>query len=340
MEMVPALGNFIIANLHILSMVGAVAVGGLVALTGFQRQIVETAENDLEDPERVWTYRRSRIKAAGAVGGILVALTSFCVFTPKGYEGVIIDLANGVQEQELSGGQLNFVFPLKQFVTNVNTQVQVYRFNDPKVFQHTKDTQEINVFVAVNYTVTNPSYFIENVAGGVETILKPALLRSLRTKIGSYNVEQVAPNQTAISVALEREIASQSEGKGISVDFVAIEDIIPSRAFIAAIEEERIAARRELTAVHEKNIAITKADEARETAAGVADARIKIAEAERQQMLALGMSPAEFVWYTVWNGSLPTVVGSDGLILELPELPEQSSVAPPVAPTTTVPGDE
>jgi regulator of protease activity HflC (stomatin/prohibitin superfamily) len=313
----------IASQLQLITQLGAILLGVTVALTGFSRQG--------EEEDKTLHYSRKRLRTA-----ILVALAGFVVtstvtFTPKGYDGVVLDLGAGILEQELATG-VNLVVPIVQHVSNVNVQTQIYRHNNPDVWQHTADTQEIRVPVAINWRTGNASFVSENISGGPLTIIEPALLRALRTAIGSYSLEQIAPKQTEISERIFNEIAPQLALHGIIIEYVAIEDTIPKAGILTAIEEERIAERQKLTAEHQRDIAATRADEIRNAAAGEADAMITVANAERQRQEMLGMTAEEYVLFVKWNGAYPQVVAGDsGLILNIP------NSAPAVAQPSTLP---
>lgn len=316
--------KFIIENLQVSLMAFMGVVSAVYALLGLERRPV-----DVEEPEPGWTYRAGYWKRVVAVAASGVALVAGLAFVPRGYAGVVFDANNGVLETELQPG-LNFVVPFKQIVTNVNTQIQIYRhigvnpLTGEKVFQHTQDTQEIQVPIAVNYRVDPEyaDYVYSELAGGAFTIIEPALLRALRTAIGSYSLEDIAPNQVAITTLIEDEIRPQLALHGITIEYVAIEDTIAKPGIIDAIETERIAERNKLTAIHNRDIAITNAEAAVATATGEAESISVIAKAEQDRQSRLNMTPSEYVWYTRWNGQVPSVIAGDsgGFIFDIPQL--------------------
>jgi len=319
-------------NAHIVAMGVAILAGVGIALTGLSRPMTQNPENEVDEPVRRFALRRSRVLFGLAATGILVVLTALLPFTPRGYNGVVFDMNGGILEQELKPG-INVVIPFRQYVTNVNVQTQVFRHSDENVWQHTMDTQEIRVPIAINYSVSDASYVYSELANGPATVIQPAVLRALRTAIGRYSLEQIAPNQNQIAELIETEIGPQLLRNGVMIEFVAIEDTIPKAGILAAIEEERIANRQILTAEHRVEIAVFAAEEKRTAAKGEADALVTVALAERQRQELLGMSSDEYVLFTRWNGAYPQVLMGEGggLILDIPAFASSSPT------TTTIP---
>lgn len=305
--------RFIVENLQVLT----IALAGLAVLVS---PIFGLKRVQIDDEESSVTFNKR--KALRPLSVALVGLLAATVvsFTPRGYDGVVFSASEGVLEDELRDG-LHFRLP-GSVVMNVNTQVQVYRHNNESVFQHTLDTQEIRVPVAVNYRAGNASYVYEELAGGPATIIEPAVLRALRTVIGQYSLEQIAANQSVINSQIEDAIRPQLESHGLIIDFVAIEDTIGKTGIMEAIEQERIAERNKITAAHNREIAAIDADAVIETARGQAESIVRVADAERQRLNDLGMTPTEFIWYVRDNLVLPQVFTGSGtdFILPIPEL--------------------
>lgn len=336
--------NFIITHLQVVTMAVALLITGVFALAGFRRVTttdLTAPERGLEADSTSWAYKSGHWKKVTGLGSTLLVLAATWAFVPRGYEGVVFDATeNGVLEQELSQG-LHAVVPFKQIVANVDTRIQAYTHNDEKVFQHTFDTQEIRIPITVNYQISDASYVYGEIAGGPATLIQPLALRSLRTAIGQYELEAVAAHQAEINTVIELELQAQLADQGIAIQFVSILDTIPQRGIIAAIEEEKVAERKKLTAEHNRDIAFTNAEAAVFTAEGEGKAMERIALAEQARQTALGMSPSEYIWYNTWNGALPSVIAdASQFILPLPDSPkvpvaEESAEVSPEAETTT-----
>jgi regulator of protease activity HflC (stomatin/prohibitin superfamily) len=115
-------------------------------------------------------------------------------------------------------------------------------------------------------------------------------------------------------------IAPQAELNGLLVQYVAIEDSVIDKAYIQAVRDERISERAIRTAQNNALAAEHKADEAINLAEGQAGAINLLAQAREDERLRIGLTPTEYVWWTTWNGSLPTtLIGDTGeFIVNLP----------------------
>ncbi len=159
--------DFIMTNLQGILM-GAAALGvGAAALFGFTRA------GEI-DGERVLVYSKAKAKLPLIIAGSALLLMATVAFVPKGYVGVVYDWNGGIEQEERPEG-LNFVFPFKEHVTNVDTRVKAWTFNDEKVYVHTEDFHEIRVPFTINYRI-NPgdaAHVLQSVSGDpAETILR------------------------------------------------------------------------------------------------------------------------------------------------------------------------
>lgn len=307
--------DILMENLQAVLMVAAAIGGGIYALTGFTR------ETDDEGLTR-FAYTEGRWKKNMAVTACSVALMASIAIVPKGYAGVIYDLNGGIVQAELNEG-LNFVVPFKQHVTNVKTQVQAWVHNNENVFVHTADFHEIRVPFAINYRVQKDeaARMLQTVSGDpAETILQHAALQSLRTEIGRVKLDNLASEVTDIAIAIQETITPQAEAYGLEVVYVAVEDAIVNKDFIAAVNAERISEREIITAENRVEIAENDAAARVEAAKGEALAIAEIAAAREEEQTRLGLSPTEYVWFTRWDGILPSTFMGDAaeFIVDLP----------------------
>lgn len=315
--------DFIHENLQALLVGAALLMSGMYMLTGFERQKDENGET-------FRVYQSGRWKRNLIVAGVFILLSGTLAFVPKGYAGVIYDWDGGINQQELHEG-LNFVFPIKQHVTNVNTQVTVYVHNDETVFQHTKDFHEIRVPIAVNYRIisSEAAFVLQNIRGDIEkTIIEPAVLRSLRTEIGQVILDELAQKVAEVAENIQATIAPQALAHGIEIVYVSIEDTVVNKEFIKSVNDERISERAIITALNNVEVAINEAEEVFQRADGQARANERLADAEKYAITAraaaLSFSTDEYLlWLRLqtWNGQLPDVLlgtGESEFIVNLP----------------------
>lgn len=246
--------EFIMTNLQTVFMAGAALLGGIYMLTGFERQPTEDGETQIR-------YQDGRMWRNIAVCGLLVGLAATAAFVPKGYVGVVYDWNGGIQQEERPEG-LNFVFPFKQHVTNVDTRVKAWTFNDENVYVHTQDFHEIRVPFTINYRI-NPSeaaHVLQTVSGDpAETILSHAALNSVRTEVGSVVLDKLAQEVSTVAQAVEATIRPQAEANGLLVQYVAIEDTVVDQAYTQAVRDERISERNIRTAANNVLVAENEA---------------------------------------------------------------------------------
>lgn len=309
--------ELLMTNLQAVLMGAAALTAGVYALTGFTRVATEDGETRI-------AYKEGRMKRNLAVAGILVGLMATVTWVPRGYVGVIYDWQGGILQDERPEG-VQFMIPFKQHVTNVDVRVKEWVFNDENVYVHTNDLHEIRVPFAVNYRV-NPdeaSYVLQNVAGDpAQVILSHAALTSLRTEVGQVKLDALAQQVATIAAAVEDTIRPQAERNGLELQYVAIEDTVIDGAYVTAVRDERISERNIRTAQNNAAAAEFTADQVRVEAAGQADAINTLAAAREAEQTRLGMTATEYVYYSRWNGVLPTTLlgtGAADLLLDLPE---------------------
>jgi regulator of protease activity HflC (stomatin/prohibitin superfamily) len=303
------------SNLQGAVMLVAAIAAGIYALTGFTRETDEDGESQIR-------YQGGRMVRNIAVAAALVGLAATLAVVPKGYVGVVYDLNGGIQEQELPEG-LNFVFPFKQHVTNVDVRAQAWVFNDEAVYVHTKDFHEIRVPYTIIYRVepTEAAHVLQTVAGDpAETILGPVANRSVRNEVGLVVLDDLARNVNQISDSVLAEIARLAAPHGLQVIGFEPQDTVVRQAYIDAVERERISERDILTARNQIEIAANEAQAVRERAAGDADAIDLLAVAQENQQELLGMTGYEYVLFVSWDGAYPStlVSGTSDILLGLP----------------------
>lgn len=307
--------DFIMTNLQGFLLGGAVIVSAVYALTGFERVEAEDGENDIR-------YQPGRWKRNLALAGILIGLTATVAFVPRGYVGVVYDWDGGIQQDERPEG-LNFVFPFKQHVTNVDVRVKAWVFNNPEVYVHTFDFHEIRVPFAINYRIkpSEAAFVLQNVAGEpAETILSHAALNSLRTEVGKVKLDVLAQNVAKIAEDVANTILPQAERNGLELQYVAIEDSVIDKPYVQAVQAERISEREIRTAKNNADAALEKAKEKVNLAEGEAAAIERLAQAREAEQARLGLTPTEYVWYSKWDGVLPQTLlgGNADFIVNLP----------------------
>jgi hypothetical protein len=280
--------NFVATNLQGLLQAAALLTVGVGALYGFTR-------TPLEDGGSTVGYSLGKATRPILVGVAGLLVVSTVAFTPRGYAGVVFDMGAGVLAEERREG-VSLTIPVWQHLSNVNVQIQVLRLDDPEVFQHTADTQEIRVPTAINWRVQfdQADYVYRDLNNDPLRIVVGASNRALRVEVGSLEFEAISANQNSMATSMEVVLGGLLAPHGIDIILAAIEDTVAKPGIIAAIEAEKVAARNKITAAHERDIVEIQAQGKAFEAEGIR--HLGFAEADVAAALAVEVTP-ELIQY-------------------------------------------
>jgi regulator of protease activity HflC (stomatin/prohibitin superfamily) len=141
----------------------------------------------------------------------------------------------------------------------------------------------------------------------VEKIIKPAISNSVKAITAHYNAEELITHRDRVRGEIEAQITSELKPFRLVVDSVNITDFHFSPEFAQAIEQKQVAQQRAQQAQYElqqaKVVAAQKIVEA-------------TAQAESQKLLQQTITPEIIQQQAVakWDGRLPQVVGSSGVL--------------------------
>ena len=253
---------------------------------------------------------------------------------PTGHVGILTRFGE-VREEGLSEG-----FTTKGFfdkITNMDTRIKKYVL---KLSAFSKDIQEVNIDIAVNYNVDKDSAatLFRTIGTDYETkVIEPAVLNQTKVAFRLYNAEGLVAHRDELAKNVKSLLIAELAPYGINIASVSIEDIDFTDAFTNAVEQKQVATQNKLAeqTEQEKLTAITEAEADRkkieaEAAAEVkktqADAeayaiRVK-AEAEAEANRALAASITEelinYLYAQGWDGQLPdTVLGGHANVVSI-----------------------
>ena len=307
------MNNWIVTNLQALLMGVVVLAAGIIALKGIERY-------DADDGERSTRYTAGAAKRAGMVFGIGMLLTATIAYVPAGFRGVVMDAGSGVQQEERGEG-LALTLPFWQRVHNVNVRTQVFEYES---FVQTEDLQEVTLPIAINFSVVPGSaaeLFQEVGHDYVETIITPAAFQASTEAAGAIEATSIAVSRAELAASILRILTPQLASHGIVVEFVAVKDAVFDGEFLASVKAKVIATQRAIESERLVAVAENEARQAVKTAEGLAEAIIITATARDAEQELLDMSATEYVWFTQWNGELPSTWlsgDSEGIIVDLP----------------------
>lgn len=204
-----------------------------------------------------------------------------------------------------------FKIPFIEGMTKMETRVQK---QEVKTDAATKDLQEVNGSLAVNFSITNENalkIYKELGTSYNETIITPILHESFKQGVSGYTAEQLMANRTTVKVVIREMLEDRLEAYGITVVDTNITDLNFSAEFNKAIEQKAVAQQE-----------VEKAKQELEKVKVEAESKIEAAKAEaesqRLQQQTLTPEMIKKLWIEKWNGELPTTMpGDSGLMISL-----------------------
>lgn len=257
---------------------------------------------------------KKKIKKGGLILGIItlaIIIISGSVRTIGAGEVGIVTRFGEVNRIAESG--LKFKIPFIESMVKMETRVQK---QEVKTDAATKDLQEVNGSIAVNFSLTNDNALRVYKELGInydETIITPILHESFKQGVSGYTAEQLMANRTEVKISVQEMLNERLAAYGISVVDVNITDLNFSDSFNAAIEQKAVAQQE-----------VEKAKQELERVKVEAESKIEAAraeaEAQRLQQQTLTNEMIKKMWIEKWDGKLPTTqTGNSGVMLNLGE---------------------
>jgi regulator of protease activity HflC (stomatin/prohibitin superfamily) len=271
-------------------------------------------------PER---FRASIVMvAAGVVFAVWVGLhTAVSSLKPieAGHVGVVYQFGEIVGQKDEG---LQFIAPWQTMKT-ASIRVQREQFDNISAFS--KETQDVFVTVAVNFSVSKDqvqTLYREVGPNWFDVLIEPRVANFMKEETVKYSSVDIAPNREAIRVAVRERLAEDLKSRSITINDLLIQNIDFSPEFKTAIEGKQIAtqdALREQEKVKQKQF---EAQQAVETAKGEADATRERAngQADANRALAESLTPEVIQYQAVQNLSdkiqIALIPSGQGVILD------------------------
>ena len=226
--------------------------------------------------------------------GVFVLAILFSLFAqvPAGHMGLVYQFG-AIRGVRMDG--LQFKTPWQSIVpVNIQTQKQAYQ----NIVCFSQETQEVFVNGTVNFYIesTNIRKLYENVGKlYVQKLIDPRVMQEVKNQTVKYTAVDIAPNREAIRKAVKETLMNDPELKDNSIiitDFL-LENIDFHDEFKGAIEAKQVATQEALRAAEQIKIEKAKADQAIETARGVAQSEFTKKKAEGDWILYIGQKQAE-----------------------------------------------
>lgn len=299
--------------------------------------------NDYENEATRTKKIRRRLWTWIPIGIILligiIFLSNSCSSVPAGHTGILTTFGK-VEDRILTEG-LNWKSPFQKVIKMDNrTQKKVEEFQ-----AFSSDIQEVNIMLAVNYSINQETAQNLYRTVGVEyytNIVYPRLLESTKSVFSSYTAEQLIGNRENLSNEIKDLVIPDVARYGIIISDISVQDIDFTDAFTNAVEAKQVAAQDKLTAEtkqaqltmeaeQEAQRQVIKAQADAEQAKIAAQADLEVTkiqadaaeyagqkEAMRINAIAQVLTPDVLKYYNIlqWDGKLPVyMLGKDTSIL-------------------------
>lgn len=172
------------------------------------------------------------------------------------------------------------------YTSSIDLREQVYDFDKQNVI--TKDNIQMEINALLYFQIVDPFkavYEINNLPNAIEKLTQT----TLRNIIGEMELDQTLTSRDTINTKLRGVLDDATNKWGIKVNRVELQDIIPPRTVLQAMEKQMQAERDKratiLTSEGEKQAQILRSE-------GEKTAKINRAEAEKQQAILLAEGEA------------------------------------------------
>lgn len=238
---------------------------------------------------------------------ITILSTSF-VLVGAGERGVLMRFGE-VQEKILGEG-LHLIIPLVDTVHKLSVRVQKQEISAEA---SSKDLQDVYADVALNWHIIpeEANAIFQQIGDEnevIQRIIDPAVEEILKAVMAKYTAEEIITKRGEVKAGVDDSLTERLDGYHIQVDAVSLVHAHFSERFSDAVEAKQVAEqeakRADFVALKASKEALTKVNLAK-------------GEAEVQRLLLDTLTPEILQRQAIekWNGSLPLVVGKDGVKL-------------------------
>lgn len=240
----------------------------------------------------------------------------------------------GQISREIDAG-LNLVNPISESVEKYDLRVHV---RTAEFASYTKDAQPVDAAVDYQYKLRPGEVMDVAREYGTYEILESKIDSVVEEKVksvfASLSAMPLLERRSTLSAEVLDSLRDLEDLYHITFTAAVVNNIDFSDAFEASVEAKMTAEQDALRAEQEKKSALVKAEQAKEVAAINAEAAIAQAEGEAEAMRiireALHNMPDAYIqqlWIEKWNGELPTVSGTDNVIVSVPNVSNTGNAA-------------
>ena len=261
---------------------------------------------------------KMKMKKGIVIGGVIATLViGSCVTLktmksiPSGNTGVVVKFG-AVQDEYLTSG-LHFVNPIGTKVVKVNNQI---KRTDIELTSASKDLQTVTGSISVNYILNADSSVSMYKTVGLDyesVVIRPAIQETAKAVISKYTAEELITKRGEVSLQMQDALAEKLNGYGLIIKEYNILTLDFSEEFNNAIEAKQTAQQQALKAKQDlERIKVESEQKVTQAQAEAEAYRLK------SQEITQDMIQMEFI--EKWDGHLPTVSNSEGMILDISSL--------------------
>lgn len=247
----------------------------------------------------------------GVIIVIAIVLLSSITTVPTGYVGVKTKFGK-VQDDVINEG-LNLKTPFIEKIVKIDCRTKKIENQNSSA---SKDLQDVNINVAVNYNVNkdNANKLYQEVGKNYEDVLvNPAILESIKTATAQYTAEELITKRKEVSNLMQETLKSKLEDRGVNIVDLSITDLNFSDAYNQAIESKQVAQQNAQKAQYELEQA--KIDNEKKIENAKTETEVMALQNQQVTENTLKLKELEIQQKMIekWEGQLPTTSLSDNI---------------------------
>lgn len=296
-------------------------------MEGLRRKIRREVPREPRKPKlSLWIF-------FGAVLGVfaLGVLAKGVQTVPAGEAYVLLQF--GEAKQVLYPG-LHIIVPFVNDVSSISTQTEK---EEATAFAASKDLQTVSTNITVNfqrYSSEAELLHLYTTFRGAEVsrVVQPFVQEAVKASTAKFTAEELITKRADVKAMIENTLKEKLHNHSMEVVAVSITDFTFSQKFDEAIEakvtaeQEMLKEKIDLTKKQievQKQVAIANATRQSEILKAEGDAKAKLlradAEAKAIEKITSQLNAAytQYLYVQQWDGAMPKVLGSDGMMLLL-----------------------
>ena len=269
-------------------------------------------------------FKNLILSVLGVLFVLIIIMNTYVI--PTGYTGVLIRFGQ-IDERPVKTGGLVFTTPLIESIRKVNNKQQDFYVGN-KIWGEANDKTPIyasSITVTYQIAADRSTWIYSNVSDYRNLITEGLITSAVKSAMIEFSPADVtnrAKIEPSVLVKLAASLAEKYGEGSVSVCKVIIGDMDFEEKYTKAIQAKSIAVQDHARAEIENRTALAKAEAEKKAAILKAEAdaeKIRIAaeaQAKANQLISESLSTEliELRKIEVWDGKLPSVVGSGTLL--------------------------